>query len=213
MCFPESSRSFQSIQAGTLNRSTDMATQDRLFELRRQVGELLRGEVAVAARADGAPVVTSDATPAGRAMRLVLSELRREVPYDSCSVQELRESRLVIVAGVGFRDLDVVLGEAFEVDNIDIPNGEVVYRQRPLIVSDTEQYRAFRRGLHVGAGIRSWLGVPMLAGETVAGIVALDKAEREAYTHAHAKTVLAYAALIARALIEAAERGNGRAVR
>lgn len=183
-----------------------MASQDRLHDLRRQVGELLRGEVAVAARADGAPVVTSDATPAGRAMRLVLSELRREVPYDSCSVQELRESRLVIVAGVGFRDLDVVLGESFELDNIDIPNGEVVFRKRPLIVPDTEQYRAFRRGLHVGAGIRSWLGVPMIAGSTVGGIVALDKAERNYYSNDHARTVLAYAALIAQALVDGAEQ-------
>lgn len=144
-------------------------------------------------------------------MRLVLSELRREVAYDSCSVQELRESRLVIVAGVGFRDLDVVLGETFEVDNIDIPNGEVVYRKRPLIVSDTEQYRAFRRGLHVGAGIRSWLGVPMIAGSTVAGIVALDKAERGFYSHDHATTVLDYAALIAHALVEGAEQSDSAA--
>lgn len=188
-----------------------MSGQDRLHELRRQVGELLRGDVAVAARADGAPVVTSDATPAGRAMRLVLSELRREVPYDSCSVQELRESRLVIVAGVGFRDLDVVLGESFELDNIDIPNGEVVYRQRPLIVADTDQYRAFRRGLHVGAGIRSWLGVPMIAGGTVAGIVALDKTERGFYSLDHAQTVLGYAALIALALIAGAEQSDSAA--
>ena len=106
-------------------------------------------------------VVTADATPAGRAMRIVLSELRREVPYDSCSVQELRGSRLVIIGGVGFAHLDVILGESFEVDNADIPNGEVIHRRRPLIVGDTQQYRAFRRGLHVGAGIRSWLGVPM----------------------------------------------------
>src|SRR5687767_15640908 len=55
-----------------------------------------------------------------------------------------------------------ILGETFDINNIDIPNGEVLYRRRPLIVGDTEQYRAFRRGLHVGAGIHSWLGVPLL---------------------------------------------------
>jgi len=177
--------------------------QERLDELERQIAELMRGDVPVAARADGAPVVTADSSPAGRAMRIVLSELRREVPYDSCSVQELRDTRLVIVGGVGFADLDIIIGESFEVDNMDIPNGEVIYRRRPLIVGDTEQYRAFRRGLHVGAGIRSWLGVPMLDGDRLAGMLALDKAEADFYTKHHAETAVAFASLVARALIDA----------
>jgi GAF domain-containing protein len=175
---------------------------DRLAELQRQIAELMRGDVRVAARADGAPVVTADATPAGRAIRLVLSELRREVPYDSCSVQELRENRLVIIGGVGFADLDVLLGESFSIDSLDIPNGEVVYRGRPLVVPDTEQYRAFRRGLHVGHGIRSWLGVPMIHGEQMAGVLALDKQEADFYTAIHAQTALTFAALVAMAMVE-----------
>ena len=179
-----------------------MTAQDRLLDLERQVAEVMRGNVLVAARADGAAVVTADATPAGRAMRIVLSELRKEVPYDSCSVQELRGSRLVIAGGVGFAHLDVILGESFEVDNADIPNGEVIHRRRPLIVGDTQQYRAFRRGLHVGAGIRSWLGVPMLDGQRLAGMLALDKAEPDYYSSVHAQTAIAYAALVARAILD-----------
>jgi len=179
-----------------------MRANDRLLDLERQVAEVMRGNVLVAARADGAAVVTADATPAGRAMRIVLSELRREVPYDSCSVQELRGSRLVIAGGVGFAHLDVILGESFEVDNADIPNGEVIHRKRPLIVGDTQQYRAFRRGLHVGAGIRSWLGVPMLDGQRLAGMLALDKAEPDYYSAVHAQTAIAYASLVARAMLD-----------
>ena len=170
--------------------------QQRLAELRLQVAQLMRGDVAVAARADGANVVTAGSTPVDRAIRLVLSELRREVPYDSCSVQELRDSRLIIIGGVGFADLDVVLGESFANDNVDIPNGEVVPRRRPLIVPDTEQYRAFRRGLHVGEGIRSWLGVPLMHGEQLVGVLALDKAEPDFYTQLHAQTALAFAAIV-----------------
>ncbi len=174
-------------------------TDDRLAVLERQVAELMRGDVLVAARADGVPVVTAETSPVGRAMRVVLSELRKEVPYDSCSVQELRNSRLVIIGGVGFADLDVLLGESFDIDSIDIPNGEVIYRKRPVIVGDTEQYRAFRRGLHVGVGIRSWLGVPVLDGDEPLGMIALDKAEADFYSALHAQTALAYAALVGRA--------------
>lgn len=130
----------------------------------------------------------------------VLSDLRREVPYDSCSIQELRGNRLVIVGGVGFADLDVVAGESFAIDNMDIPNGEVIHRRRPLIVRDTEQYRAFRRGLHVGAGIRSWLGVPLIHEEQLVGVLALDKAEPDFYTREHAQTVQEFATQVAATL-------------
>ena len=84
-------------------------------------------------------------------IRRLLTELRTSVPFDSASVQELRGGRLVIVGGIGFADLDVIIGESFDVDNADSPNGEVVHRRRGIIVPDTEKYRAFRRGLHVGA--------------------------------------------------------------
>jgi GAF domain-containing protein len=178
---------------------------ERWANLERQIGELLRGNVAVAARADGARVVTADSSSAGGAIRLVLSELRREVPYDSCSVQELRGDRLVIVGGVGFADLDVLLGESFDVGNSDIPNSEVIYRKRAVIVADTEQYRAFRRGLHVGEGIRSWLGVPLMHGDHLLGMLALDKAEAGSYTAEDAQSALAFATLVARALWAAAE--------
>ena len=174
--------------------------EERIGELRDQIAELLRGRVPVAARADGARVVTEDEGATGRVIRLVLSELSREVPYDSCSVQELRGKRLVIVGGVGFADLDVILGETFDIDNIDIPNGEVVYRRRPLIVGDTEQYRAFRRGLHVGAGIHSWLGVPLVHAGQVRGMLGLDKAEPDFYNAHHQEAALAFAALVAPAL-------------
>jgi GAF domain-containing protein len=117
-------------------------------------------------------------------------------------VQELRENRLVIVGGVGFADLDVVAGESFAIDNVDIPNGEVVHRGRPLIVGDTEQYRAFRRGLHVGAGIRSWLGVPLMHGDQLLGVLALDKAEPDFYTPEHAQAAMEYASRVAATLVE-----------
>jgi GAF domain-containing protein len=175
---------------------------ERIAELDRQISELSRG-VAVAARADGAKVVTSGGDLVSRAMMLVLSDLRKDVPYDSCSVQELRETRLVIIGGVGFADLDVIVGESFEIDNVDIPNGEVIHRRRPFLVSDAEQYRAFRRGLHVGVGIHSWLGVPLLADGLTLGMLALDKAEADFYTYDHSAEAMAFAAVLAKAMLRA----------
>lgn len=136
-------------------------------------------------------------------MMRILRELREDVPFDSCSVQQLRENRLVIVGGIGFADLDVIVGESFAVDNIEIPNGEVIYRRRPLIVGDTEQYRAFRRGLHVGAGIRSWLGVPLLHGDELVGMIALDKREKDFYQADHGRKAMTYAERLAATVAQA----------
>lgn len=181
--------------------------RDRIAELERQVTALTERNHAISAHADAlhASVVTADMSDAGRAMQVVLTEMRKVVPYDSCSVQELRSGRLVIVGGVGFADLDIILGESFEVDNADTPNGEVVHRRRPLIVADTENYRAFRRGLHVGVGIRSWLGVPLMFGDELIGMLALDKAEADFYTPEHQRLALAYASIVAAAMAQARE--------
>lgn len=148
------------------------------------------------------PVVTADGGDLGRTMAAILTGMRKVVPYDSCSVQELREGRLVIIGGVGFENLDVILGESFEVGSSDIPNSEVIHRRRPLTVSDTDTYRAFRRGLHVGAGIRSWLGVPLVHDDELLGMIALDKAEAHFYTAEHQRLALDFATRVAVAMIK-----------
>lgn len=181
----------------------DTSLRHRIAELERAVADMW-GSASVA-ELDAGPRVTAELTDFGRAVQLVLGEMRRIVPFDSASVQELRGSRLVIVAGIGFADVDIVLGESFDIDNADTPNGEVVHRRRPLIVADTEQYRAFRRGLHVGVGIRSWLGVPMLHQERLVGMIAFDKAEANFYTADHQRIALEYGTVIASALTRAAQ--------
>ncbi len=143
---------------------------------------------------------TDDLARLGAEVEGILRALRVQVPFDSASVQELRGGRLVIVGGVGFADMEPILGESFDIHNSDTPNGEVIYRRRPLIVSDTENYRAFRRGLHVGAGIRSWLGVPLMFGEHLFGMIALDKKEPDFYQPDHERIALAFAAQAAEAM-------------
>ncbi|MDY6875439.1 MAG: GAF domain-containing protein [Chloroflexota bacterium] len=164
----------------------------RLFEAeqgQRQEAETLR-EMALA-------LTTS--LDRNQVVQRILIQLQQVVPYDTASIQLLVRSetgqsdRLEIVGGYGFSDLQGVLGVSFSVDE-DNPNSEVVRTRFPFIVDDApatcETFRRIPRARHV----RSWLGVPMLVGEQLVGLIALDKQEPGFYAEEHAQLALAFAA-------------------
>ena len=129
----------------------------------------------------------------------ILAQLQEVVPYDSASVQLFREGRMEIVGGRGFPNLPDLLGLSFPVGG-DNPNSEVVRTRASFIVEDAPAaYGGFRREPHVQAGIHSWLGVPMLAGERLVGMIALDKRGPGFYTQEHARLAEAFAAQAATA--------------
>jgi GAF domain-containing protein len=61
----------------------------------------------------------------------------------------------------------------------------------------------------VGAGIRSWLGVPMLHGDRLLGILALDKMEADFYGAIHAQHALTFGALVGWAIDASESQGRG----
>jgi len=125
----------------------------------------------------------------------VLAQLQRVVPYDTASVQLLRDGQLEIVGGRGFPNLDRLLGITFDPTAQGNPNREVVQSRSPVVVEDASRlYEEFRRDPHAPAGIHSWLGVPMLVGDRLIGMIALDKQESGFYTQKHTRLAEAFAA-------------------
>jgi signal transduction histidine kinase len=124
----------------------------------------------------------------------ILAQLQEVVPYDTASVQLLRDGLLEIIGGRGFPNLEELLGITFDPSREDNPNRVVVRTQTHVIVEDAPAaYEAFHCEPHAQAGIRSWLGVPMLVGDRLIGIIALDKREPEFYTEDHAQLAQAFA--------------------
>ncbi len=131
---------------------------------------------------------------------LILTQLGQVVPYDSASVQLLKENRLEIIGGLGFPNLEELLGISFPVEG-DNPNSQVMTTGVPFIVNDAPaHYEGFRKEPHAQARIRSWLGVPLLFGDRLIGMLALDKREPGFYTTEHARLALAFAAQAAIAI-------------
>jgi PAS domain S-box-containing protein len=132
---------------------------------------------------------------------LILSELKKVVPYDSASVQQLKDSRLQIIGGDGFPNLEDLLGECFDLRTDQNPNQEVVRRRAPFILDDAPTvYNGFRRQPHAQVRTRSWLGVPLLFGDQLIGMIALDKREPGFYSQEHARLAMAFAAQAAIAI-------------
>ena len=159
----------------------------RLFEAeaqRRREAETLR-ETALA--------LASTLEPEGIFER-ILSELQKVVPYDSASVQLLKGDRLEIIAGRGFPDVARILGCTFPLDGNN-PNQEVTRRRDWFIVPDAPaNYEAFLEEPHKQADIHGWLGVPMMIGERLLGMIALDKRKPGFYTEEHARLAQSFAA-------------------
>ncbi|HET7091177.1 MAG TPA: GAF domain-containing protein [Anaerolineae bacterium] len=132
---------------------------------------------------------------------VLLTELQKVVPYDSSSVLQVKGDRLVIIGGRGFPNPDEILGLSFGLTDESSPSTEVARRRAPYILEDAPNlYRGFRAEPHAEAGIRSWMGVPLLFGDRLIGMFTLDKRQPGFYTEAHARLALAFAAQAAVAI-------------
>jgi len=134
---------------------------------------------------------------------LILSELRKVVPYRSASVQQLDGDEFLIVGGQGYPDLDELLGHRYRWTGPNDPARELVEGHETLIVADASvRYPQFE-DVHVEGDIRSWMAVPLLTGDRLIGMLTFDSFEPDFYTVEHARTAEAFAAFAATAIDKA----------
>jgi PAS domain S-box-containing protein len=167
-----------------VNQAAIAIENARLFEAeqqRRREAETLR-EVATA---------VASTLDEGQAIQVILEQLSKVVPFNSASVQILRDGYLEIVGGVGWPDPSAVQGLRFPVPG-DNPNTVVIQQQRPYLLKNaTSNYAPFRQEPH--DHIHSWLGVPLIVRERVIGMLAVDHSEKDFYTEEHARLVETFA--------------------
>jgi diguanylate cyclase (GGDEF)-like protein/PAS domain S-box-containing protein len=147
----------------------------------------------------------------GETINRILEQLLLVVPYDSASVQLLRENELEIVGGRGWDDPGAVIGLRFPIPG-DNPNSVVIQTGKPYILENAEEvYATFKEGPH--SHIHSWMGVPLNANGQIIGLLAIDSTQHHFYNTEHVKTVSTFADHVAIALensrlFETAERNT-----
>ncbi len=129
-----------------------------------------------------------------KAIKPVLEQLMHVVPYDTASVQLLREGYLEIVGGRGWSESESVKGMRFPVPG-DNPNTTVIQERQPVILGDTPgDYETF---IGTSRHIRSWLGVPLIIQDRVIGMLAIDSTQPDYFTSDHARLAAAFAGQVA----------------
>ena len=134
---------------------------------------------------------------------LILSELRKVVPYRSASIQQLDGDEFVVVGGHGYPDLDELLGHRYRWSGPNDPARELVERHETVILTDAAARYPQFEDVHVEGSIRSWMAVPLLIDDRIIGMLTFDSFEVAFYTAEHATMARAFAAFAATAIDKA----------
>ncbi|WP_161542497.1 GAF domain-containing protein [Levilinea saccharolytica] len=127
----------------------------------------------------------------GQSIHIILEELQRLIPFDSASIQLLKDGHLEIVDTRGFARPEEIIGLRFLADDNN-PGAVVLSQLRPIILSDISgTYPSFVQ--FENSRIRSWLGVPLMLQDQPIGIMALDSSALDFFTpeHAHLARIFA----------------------
>lgn len=136
-------------------------------------------------------------------LEMQLAHLQRLIPFDSaCVILRQSESELVIVALRGYEQwTDANLTTRITFDAGSYPHlQELLTTHESIIIPDAHEYPGWDRHLDGGQHVRSWLGVPLLAGGRVIGLYSLDKTEPGFFTSEHRRMAEALAAQAAVAI-------------
>jgi signal transduction histidine kinase/CheY-like chemotaxis protein len=175
------------------------AVERELATLAKEHAELFESEHAARRESEtlrAAAEALSGSLELPQVLALILRELKKVVDYDSASVQELKGNVLEIIAGAGFPRPDEVIGLRFPLGTGEFPNlDDVLHHRAPIVLDDAPAtYPAFAAGPRAEHAIRGWMGVPLLAGDHVIGVITLDRHAPGAFTAAHARLAMAFAA-------------------
>jgi two-component sensor histidine kinase len=132
----------------------------------------------------------------------ILDYLGRTIDLVSASVQLLEEDQLRIVAFRGFLEEEVVKKLRFPL-RPPFPNARVVLERRSIAMDDIRQAAPHFKDdaqQYQSGHIRSWLGVPMLVGDTVVGVITVDRGEVRPFTKEEVELVTAFASHVAAAI-------------
>lgn len=182
-------RTFQFTVPGT-NEHRQVGIAQDITEI-KQTQQALHESLEQAQTLRAASLALSSTVDLREVLRRILDELKKVVPYDSASVQVLRDNHFEIIDGAGFDDLSQIVGLRFSITKLKTEQ-KIVKTRRPVVVNNTREVN-WEKLSPYDQQIRSWMGVPLLFGDRVIGKLGIDKNKRQFFTENHANLAMAFA--------------------
>jgi diguanylate cyclase (GGDEF)-like protein/PAS domain S-box-containing protein len=136
-----------------------------------------------------------------KVLDMILQEIQQVIPYDSASIWLCKDDSLEIIAAYGFANSEALIGKTFDLSSSNNPNTRVIRSRMPLIENDiSSSLTTLQNGGQTKNMKRGWMGVPMIIGDRVIGMLALDKNAPNFYTQEQSQIALAFAAQAAIAI-------------
>ena len=163
----------------------------QLFEAehhQRQMAEALR-EVAATINAS----LDRDAV-----LSRIMEQLRRVVQFDSVCALLVDGDELVVSSGLGFDNLESLIGQRLPLTGDD-PLTRVFKQRTSLVIADVQNDPTWVRR-PAAERVRGWMGVPLIVGDRVIGVLAIDSFQPDAYSEKDAQLASAFADQAANAI-------------
>lgn len=112
-----------------------------------------------------------------------LNDLAATIECDTASIQLLEADQLKIVAHHGFDD-DGISGLTFPLSPL-FPNYHVIVAKQPLVLGDVRMnfpHFATEAREYDSGHIRTWMGIPLIAGDNIVGMVTMDRSNVQPFT-------------------------------
>lgn len=146
---------------------------------------------------------------------LLLSELRKLIPYDGANFMLVRDQTAFVTRTNGYDAFGTDFEESINSLYFDLENHENLHRlwkdQKPLKIKDTHARPGWLM-YETSLPYHSWMGAPIIIEGIVEAILSIDKIEPGYFTKSHLAALENFAALAASAIKNARlfEEGNRR---
>ena len=178
------------------NQASIAIENAQLFEAAQQ-----RAQEAETLRKAGAAVAAT--LQQDEAIELILNQLTHLMPFESASIQLLQGEEgkieyLEVVGGVGYPDLEAIIGLRFPMVETD-PGAAVVREGHALIVADTSS-TPYKFSHDPENRVKSWSGVPLKVHGRVIGLLSLDSSKPGYFTEERVRLAESFADQVAIAI-------------
>lgn len=128
----------------------------------------------------------------------VLADFKTILPYNSASIQIIKENYSEIVYCQGFDNPDEILGLKFKFED-DVYYKITDHFKKSIIIEDVDNYESIRH-LRDELGIRSTMCIPLRNGDNIIGNLILDSNKVGCFNQHHMQPSTLFASLIAIAI-------------